>query len=234
MSRSAAEPLTPLRGSLALVVTLAAVAGFLDAISVARLTGTFVAFQSGNVVLIGLGATNGAFRELGATAISVSAFIVGSAVAATVSRVGSGPSADLQQRLLASATGLLFVFAALVLIGAGLEWQRPSGAVRYIGIVMAATAMAFQTPAIRQVDDIPVCSTFVTGVMSRLGQALGDLPHPDGRERELRFLRVLGLTTVAFLGGAIAGGECIDQIGNPSALIPGAVLLTATLVTRRR
>ena len=126
------------------------------------------------------------------------------------------------------------MFAALVLVGAGFEWQRPSGALRYVGIVVAAIAMAFQTPAIRQVGDVPVSSTFVTGVMSRLGQALGDLLHRDARARELQFLRVLGLITVAFLGGAIAGGECIDQIGNPSVLLPGTVLLTVTLVTRRR
>ena len=217
-----------------MVATLAAVAGFLDAISVARLTGSFVAFQSGNVVLIGLGVTNGTVREFGAAATSVAAFIIGATIATVVSRLDSGPSPRLQQRLLACTTALLFAFAALVLVGAGVEWQRPSGALRYIGIVVAAMAMAFQTPAIRQVGDVPVSSTFVTGVMSRLGQTLGDLLHRDARERELHFLRVLGMITVAFLAGAIAGGECIDQIGNPSVLVPGTVLLVVTLVNRRR
>ena len=42
------RPLTPIAGSLALVSSLAAVAGCLDALSLDRLTGTFVAFQSGD------------------------------------------------------------------------------------------------------------------------------------------------------------------------------------------
>jgi uncharacterized membrane protein YoaK (UPF0700 family) len=234
VSRSAAEPLTPIRGPLALVVTLAAVAGFLDAISVARLTGAFVAFQSGNVVLIGLGVSGGPRQELDASAISVVAFIVGSALAATISRIGADNSSAVQQRLLACTTALLVVFAAIVLGGAGFGSQRPSGTLRFIGIVAAAVAMALQTPTVRRVGDVPVSSTFVTGVMSRLGQALGDLVHGDARALEMRFLRVLGLTTVAFLGGAIAGGVGIKELGNVTALVPAAALLTVTLVVRRR
>jgi uncharacterized membrane protein YoaK (UPF0700 family) len=217
-----------------LLVTLAAVGGFLDAISVARLTGAFVAFQSGNVVLIGLGVSGGPLQELDASAISVVSFIIGSALAATIARLGGGPSQRVQQRLLACAAGLLVGFAALVLVGAGFGSERPSGALRFIGIVVAAVAMALQTPAVRQVGDVPVSSTFVTGVISRLGQALGDLVHGDARARELHFLRVLGLTTVAFLGGAIAGGVGIKELGNTTVLVPAAALLTVTVVVRRR
>jgi uncharacterized membrane protein YoaK (UPF0700 family) len=216
-----------------LVVSLAAVAGFVDSISVARLTGTFVAFQSGNVVLIGLGTTGGRLHELLAPATAVVSFIIGSALAATIARLGGGPSQHVQQRLLACTAGLLVCFAALVLLSAGFGSERPSGALRFIGIVVAAVAMALQTPAVRQVGGVPVSSTFVTGVMSRLGQALSDLVHDDARARELRFLHVLGLTTVAFLGGAIAGGVCIKEVGNTAVLVPAAALVVVTFVVRR-
>jgi uncharacterized membrane protein YoaK (UPF0700 family) len=233
VSRSAAEPLTPLAGSVGLVASLAAVAGFVDAISVARLTGAFVAFQSGNTILIGLGVANGRAHEFWPPAISVVAFVGGSALASMIIRSGPGPARGAQQRLLASAAGLLALDAALVLVGTGLGHERPVGAVRSLGIVVAAVSMALQTPVVRSVNGVQLSSTFVTGVLSRLGQALGDSAHADARAREGPVLRVLGVTTIAFFTGAVIGGVFIEEVGNTAILVPVAVLVVLALVVRR-
>ena len=58
---AAREPVAPIAGPLVLVAALAAVTGCLDAVSLARLTKTFVGFQTGNTVLVGLGIGRGDF-----------------------------------------------------------------------------------------------------------------------------------------------------------------------------
>ena len=86
MARPELERLTPFPGSLALASSLAAVAGCLDALSLDRLTGTFVAFQSGNTVLVGLEVGKGNFARAWPPLAAVLAYIVGSALTPFVIR----------------------------------------------------------------------------------------------------------------------------------------------------
>ena len=74
------EPVAPIAGPLLLVAALAAVTGCLDAVSLARLTKTFVGFQTGNTVLVGLGIGRGHFAAAVGPAVAVVAYLAGSAL----------------------------------------------------------------------------------------------------------------------------------------------------------
>lgn len=232
MARPEVEPLTPFPGSLALAASLAAVAGCLDAVSLFRLTGTFVAFQSGNTVLMGVGIGQGNWSQVWPLLAAVLTYIVGSALTPFVIRAGRGV-AGARRRLLGWATGLLAADAVIVLVGVGTGTETPTGFLRYLGLVVATLAMAMQTPVVRRVDGVTVSSTFSSGMLVRLGQALGELIHRDARARELPVVRILGITNLAFLAGAILGGVLIEVWGNLAILVPAVALPSIAVLHER-
>jgi uncharacterized membrane protein YoaK (UPF0700 family) len=223
VARPEVEPLAPFPGTLALAAGLAAVAGCLDAVSLFRLTGTFVAFQSGNTVLMGVGIGQGEWSRVWPLLVAVLTYIVGSALTPFVIRAGSGvPGA--RRRLLVGATALLAVDSVIVLAGFGTGSETPTGWLRYLGLVVATLAMALQTAVVRRVDGITVSSTFSSGMLVRLGQGLGELVHPSARARELPVVRILAITNLAFLAGAVIGGVAIEVWGNLAILLPTLAL----------
>jgi uncharacterized membrane protein YoaK (UPF0700 family) len=226
------QPLVPIAGSLALASSLAAVAGCLDALSLDRLTGTFVAFQSGNTVLAGLEIGQGHFAKVWPPLVAVLTFVVGSACTPFVIRSGTGMR-GARRRLLVWATALLALDAAIVLVGFGPGSETPAGFLRYLGIIVATMAMAMQTPAVRTVDGVAVSSTFSSGMLVRLGQSLGDLFHRAARKRELPVTRILAITNASFLGGAVVGGVLIEWRGNVAILAPVVALGLITLAHDR-
>ena len=232
MARPEPERLTAIPGPLALAASLAAVAGCLDALSLFRLTGTFVAFQSGNTVLAGLELGQGHLARMWPPLVAVLTYVAGSALTPFVVRAGTGAE-HAARRLLAWATILLAADAAVILIGFGAGSERPSGAVRYLGIVLATMAMAMQTSSVRSVDGVSVSSTFSSGMLVRFGQSIGELVHPGARAREWPVARILAVTNVAFLGGAVVGGVIIDAWGNAAILVPTIALAAIALLRAR-
>lgn len=214
------------------MATLAAIAGCLDALSLVRLTGTFVAFQSGNTVLAGLRLGQGNFAGAWPSLVAVLTYIAGSALTPFVIRAGRRGIPGGPARLLAWASGLLALDAAIVLIGFGTGSETPHGVLRYLGLIAVTLAMALQTPVARTVNGVSVSSTFSSGMLVRFGQSLGDLVHPGARPREIGVTRILGIVNLAFLGGAILGGILIELIDNAAILAP-TLALAAIAVAKR-
>jgi uncharacterized membrane protein YoaK (UPF0700 family) len=223
---------TPIPGPLLLAAGLAAVAGCLDALSLARLTGTFVAFQSGNTVLGGLEVGRGNWAEAWPPLVAVGTYVAGSALTPFVID-SAGDVRHARRRLFAWATILLAVDALIVLVGFGIGSERPEGVGRYAGIVAATLAMAMQTAIVRVVDGVSVSSTFSSGMLVRFGQAIGETIHPATRPGEVRVLRILGVVNAAFLGGSIVGGVLIVAIDNLAILVPVLALPLIALVIAR-
>lgn len=233
MRRRAEESLAPFPGSLTLAASLAAVAGCLDAISLARLTGTFVAFQSGNTVLMGVELGRGHWAAALPTAVAVLTYLLGNALAAVVIRAGAASVDAARRRLFTAATVLLVADAAVVLAGFGAADVRPTGFLRYCGIVAATLAMAMQTPIVRTVEGVGVSTTFSSGMLARLGQSVGDLCRPALRARERPIARILVIVNGCFLGGAVVGGFVLDRMDNLSILVPALALPVIGMVTIR-
>jgi uncharacterized membrane protein YoaK (UPF0700 family) len=223
---------TPIPGPLLLAAGLAAVAGCLDALSLARLTGTFVAFQSGNTVLGGLEIGRGNWAQAWPPLVAVGTYIAGSALTPFVID-SAGDVRRARRRLFAWATILLAVDALIVLVGFGIGSERPEGVGRYAGIVAATLAMAMQTAIVRVVDGVSVSSTFSSGMLVRFGQAIGEAIHPATRPGEVRVLRILGVVNAAFLGGSVVGGVLIVAIDNLAILVPVLALPLIALVIDR-
>ena len=226
------EPVAPLAGSLILVAALAAVTGCLDAVSLARITRTFVGFQTGNTVLVGLGIGRGDFASAAGPAVAVVAYLGGSVLTPTIA-AGAPSERAAVRRLLSLATALLVVNVPVVLVGAGVHGSAPTGVTRYASIVVCALAMACQTPVVRRVQGVSVSSTFSTGMLTRLGQSFGGLRDPARRSREATVARVLACTIVAFVLGAIVGGLSLRALDNGAVVAPAAGLALVWVVTTR-
>src|SRR3954469_22982233 len=99
----AAPPVAPYGGTLPLVTALAAVAGCLDAVSLSRITHTFVAFQTGNLVLVGLGIGRGDWSDAAPLAVAIVAFVLGSALVPMVLRTADRARESVVRQLLGTA-----------------------------------------------------------------------------------------------------------------------------------
>jgi uncharacterized membrane protein YoaK (UPF0700 family) len=227
------QPVKPFGGELPLVMALASVAGFLDAISLARITHTFVAFQTGNLVLVGLGVGRGAWSTAAPPAVAVVAYVVGSALVPLELRDATRVRTVALRRLLGTAIALLTVEAVTVAVVCGLGGGAPGPALRYVCTVLSAVAMAFQTPVVRGVEGISVSTTFTSGMLTRLGQALPARTDPARRTHEGEVLRVLGGTVLAFLVGAALGGVLLEPVGNATLVVPVAALVAIAAATLR-
>ncbi len=218
-----------------MVAGLAAVTGCLDAVSLARLTGTFVAFQTGNLVLGGLEFGRSNFGASAPPLVAVLAYLAGSALVPAVVRRGRPSGAAAARRLLGAAIGLLVVEVVLVGAGVGLEADaaRPAGTLRYLCIGVAAVAMALQTAVVRNVNGVSVSSTFSTGMLARLGQSLASWRDVAAGRNESHVARILGVTIVAFLIGATIGGVMVKAFGNAAVLVPLLGLLVLTVFAPR-
>ena len=227
-------PIAPLAGPLLLVVALAAVTGSLDAVSLARTTHTFVGFQTGNLVLAGLDVGRGEFAAAAGPGVAVLAFLIGTALTPTILAPGAPAPRTAARRLLAIAAALLAVNVVVVLVGAGPGGAPPSGAVRYVSIVISACAMAAQTSVVRRVRGVSVSSTFSTGMLTRLGLSLGSRRDAAGRSHERVVTHVLGATILSFFAGALVGGVLLAAWGNAAVIAPaaGVVLVLATMGVR--
>jgi uncharacterized membrane protein YoaK (UPF0700 family) len=225
------QPVKPFGGELPLVMALASVAGFLDAISLARITHTFVAFQTGNLVLVGLGVGRAAWSTAGPPAVAVLAYVVGSALVPLELRDATRVRKVAVRRLLGTAVALLMVESVAVALVCGLGGSRPGPVLRYACIVLSAVAMAFQTPVVRGVEGISVSTTFTSGMLTRLGQALGARTNPARRAHENEVTRVLGGTVLAFLAGATLAGVLLDPLGNATLVVPVIALALIAGVT---
>src|SRR4051794_21164692 len=114
------EPVTPYSGTLPLVMGLAMVAGFLDAVSLSRITHTFVAFQTGNLVLVGLGIGRGDWSDAAPPAVAIVAFVLGSALVPMVLRTADRARESVVRQQLGTAAGLLLLEVVVVGIVTGL------------------------------------------------------------------------------------------------------------------
>jgi uncharacterized membrane protein YoaK (UPF0700 family) len=127
----------------AVLVGLAALAGWLDALSFSSLGQVFTSFQSGNFIFLGLAVDEGDSERLVGAGVSLTAFLIGTVVGAYLVGRAEVERAALQRLLPA------FIVQWAVLVGLAACWQAlgtpaPDSVARAALVAVAAGAMGFK------------------------------------------------------------------------------------------
>lgn len=186
------------RRPLLVLALTTGIAGFVDAFAFLRY-GAFVANQSGNAVLLGIGLA-GRHAAWPESAASLIAFAAGTGV---VSQVRAAPSRwSPSYRGLACAVVTLALWAVLnVLLQHGRQGGPPRIALAAAGgFAMGALATLFARTA-----GISTAITYQSGTVAKIGERVGRwLAGPDTRRKRARqgtFLGLLALICYATGGG---------------------------------
>jgi uncharacterized membrane protein YoaK (UPF0700 family) len=204
----------------ALLMALTVLAGVVDAVSIAGLDHVFVAAQTGNFVLIGLGIAGIRGFSVAGSAISLVSFLAGAIAGTRICR-GSG---NHRGRALRNTTAFKAVLAVPVTIIALLAGGGNfSASVRTTITILLAASMGSQLALIRYLKVPDLMTAVMTLTMTG---ALTD--HVSG-PRDLTLLR-RGMALAAFAVGVIAGGLLIRFVDLGAALAFGLAIIVAVLV----
>ncbi len=201
VSRDAPPPL-----ALWLVLGIAALAGFVDAISYARFKGLFVSFMSGNTTSLGVALAQGDGAKAGELARVLGWFVAGVVLGSLLHHAaGRRPAPPV----LATVAGLL-----------ALAWVRPLLALGALPLAMGAL-----NASVQELSGVKVSLTFVTGALVKLGTGLADWLRGARPPGEWRWQALLW---AALGGGALAGAIAYAHRGlGALGLAAGGSLLLA-------
>jgi uncharacterized membrane protein YoaK (UPF0700 family) len=173
-----------------LLVALAIIGGWIDAISFLGLGRVFTANMTGNTVLLGVALGQGAGAGAGRAAIALGGFAIG---AVAGSRLAGRRRAAV---LWPSRVTVALIVEACALVALAVVWSRIG---RLEGLVaLSALAMGIQSVAVARLAVPGVATTYVTGTLTALLDELGSLTFRDGWKRR-------AAVWAALLAGAAVG-----------------------------
>lgn len=196
------------RPAQALAASLAALAGFTDAVGFLGMGGFFVSFMSGNSTRVGVGLASESAAAAIAAAL-VAAFVVGVTAGALVARL-AGP---WRKPLV-----LLLVTAALAFAAALYRPGAAPGAFLFVAFAMGAENMVFQRHG-----DVAFGLTYMTGTLVKIGSRLAEALTGGPRWQWLPWL----LLWAGLVAGGVAGAFSWLHFGNGALWI--AALIAAAL-----
>jgi uncharacterized membrane protein YoaK (UPF0700 family) len=201
-------------------VVLAAVAGFVDAVSYLRVVAVFPANQSGNAVFLGLSIGGHSPAPEWAPPVAIAGFIVGAALARLVSqRVGSRSSA-------ATLLGLeLLLLSSLAIVFVAHSQDEPfkTASAQLAALAVAALAMGLQTDVIRAAAGVDLSTTYQAGAIDDIGGLIGSPAQSRELGSRRRLLGVLSVVLLAYIGGAALGAGRLGE-GRTGLLVPVALV----------
>ena len=202
-------------------MALTVLAGVVDAVSIAGLDHVFVAAQTGNFVLIGLGIAGIRGFSVAGSAISLVSFLAGAIAGTRICRAGSGNHRGRALRNTTAFKAVLAVPVTLIALLAG--GGNFSAGVRTTITILLAASMGSQLALIRYLKVPDLMTAVMTLTMTG---ALTD--HVSG-PRDLTLLR-RAMALAAFAAGVIAGGLLIRFVDLGAALAFGLAIILAVLV----
>ncbi len=197
---------------------LAGLAGWVDAVGLARLGGVFVSFMSGNTTNIGV-----ALARLDGDHAAVAALVVGLFVVGVVVGEFIRPVAGRSGR------SLVLMLVALLLGVAAAAARGKVGPMTVAGPMVLA--MGAQNAAARRVGTAELGATYVTGTLVHLGAALAAGLRGQGFGDAGALLTMwMGLVT-----GALLGTAALKYLPDAALAVPaaGALLLSVWALFRR-
>ncbi len=205
------------RNHVALAATLAAVAGYVDAVGFIELNGLFVSFMSGNSTRLSTYVALGHWYIASRVAGLIVLFIIGSGLGALIAHFG-GPTR--QRRV-------LFIEAALLAIAAICHGTVFS----FVSIPAMVLAMGVENAVFFKEGDTSVGLTYMTGAVVKVGQRLALALVGGARWGWVSHL----LLWLSLCSGAITGTLVYGWLGMSCLWFPslGALLLGCVIVRPR-
>ena len=227
-----------------LLIVLAAVAGYADAVSYVTLGHVFIANMTGSTVLLGLNLAQMNWLYALRAALALVGFGLGVGVGALIAEPLEHnevwPRSVTQA--LGVEVGLLALFSALGLM-LGTSTQRGPG---FTLIVVASCAMGIQSVAVRTLRVADITTTYITGTWVGLLAGLSRYLRAEAESRKQGRTRLASLypqerdarMLLAYIVAALLCGLLVyvsGSIGPRLALIPIAPMLAvATGIAARR
>jgi uncharacterized membrane protein YoaK (UPF0700 family) len=212
----------------ALLIALTVAMGSLDAISWIGLDRVYSVFQTGNMVILGLGLGGASGPPVLRAGVSLAAFGLGALIASRI--VLRRPPRKLWPRqvtwVLISVTGVLVVYLALWLAVDG----RPSSTTADWLIALGALAAGLQTGAMLRLGVRAVFTTAATATWTALMSDIAtDLAHQRARDIARLAMVVIGLV----LGVAAGAALMVHARDAAPVLAPALTALVAVTAAAR-
>lgn len=217
-------PTFPPEQRLSVALLLSAAGGSLDAFTWLVHGGVFANAQTGNVVLLGVFAASGQWRQSLSHIPPILAFLAGVFVAHRL-RLHATQAGDRR-----AARFSLMVEIALLAVVAILP-PRTLDLPIVLGVAFVA---ALQSSSFAKVEGWSYSSVMTTGNLRRSAEALfaGAARPPD--HQALRQARAFGAVCASFALGAVLGGLCAPRLHNAALAAPIVLYFWALALCFRR
>ncbi len=220
-------------GPLVLAVTLAGVAGFVDAHLFLYVTNVFVANMSGNMVRVGISSGSADWAIAGGSVAAVIAFVTGVVVAIShhdrqLQREGRVRPDDL-----VVVEALLTLSLPVILLVGDVEFSSRPDAIHFVVIGIGAFAMGIQASSLRRVGSVAVATTYGTGTVVRIGEKVA-LALRRAERTSLGRRSATVAVLVGVLAGYVGGAAAASALGESPLLlfIPSVVLFVSAGAVR--
>jgi uncharacterized membrane protein YoaK (UPF0700 family) len=197
--------------AIPLICLLCAIAGSVDAAAYLLCGQVFVANMTGNTVLFAISLLQGALRVAALRSGLVVAFLAGVVVARLLART-AGQRVTRRQRIF-----VLGIQALLLLL---LAW-RSAATHTHLLLLLLACMLGTQNGAFQYIGGIHLNTTFVTGDLEKLGEAVTETQNT--LTRASAFL----LSWVGYAGGAVLGALGAKCLPHHAFLVPMALTLAS-------
>ena len=209
-----------------LLVVLAAAAGCVDVMAVARLGGPFASVITGNLIQLGRGLAIPNWHLAATASTAVASYAVGVAIGTLVLR-GSLPGWRLRTSVVTSVELLLLVG---VLVGWLTTSGSPGTGQAIFLLALAAAAMGLQSAATLSTGVPEASTTYMTGALTSFMRAVATDPH-------LNLIGAAGggaARLLSLFAGALIGALILRFAPSwtpvfPVVLVAGTVVLAAAL-----
>jgi uncharacterized membrane protein YoaK (UPF0700 family) len=207
--------------NLTIAGALAFVAGCVDAICFDRVFAVFPANQSGNAVLLGIALGRGDGGHAWRPAVAIVGFALGVALGILL---GSRLTNRSRPELLVGVEVAMLIPVAVVVLDDAHPAARLGAVASGVLVAVTACAMGVQTEVIGRVAGTAVATTYQTGAITRMAEAMARrVAAADRRPAVVRGLVILAFVLVTYVGGAAAGAGMGSWRG--AMFVPMAVLL---------
>lgn len=236
------------KAAVALGLTFAA--GMVDIVSYIAVFHLFVAHMTGDTVHLGHNLVLSNWDQAARAGTIILTFVVGSIVGRSIIEAGA------RRKIRSVATISLLAEAALILI---LIWIAPMNlghGPQSLGVIcgmlaLLAGAMGMQTATLTRIGPLTIHTTFVTGMLNKLGQAvsrwlfwlhdqwgkktgLGELLRRSRKESSMRIAVFMFGIWVFYTMGSLAGTWMSLEWSTRSLYVPVALLGIAAVIDQVR